>query len=602
MFTNFRVSALFFVLLAAYIYGFLFIPFDTKGSNSTQRTTISDLWFNPQWTTDDAYQQSFQFHKVMEPELFKDDLITEMMTHYLTPVHYWLSYGITYFTKSPILTGHWVMLIQILLTLGFLAVAVKKYTNSWAPAFFSVIWFVHSRPVLQRLGCGLPRGWAGPVLTAFLYFLSIRSHKGILATLFLGSITHPVSTFLCALTYGAWILFKSFYGDEIKLYRKNIISLLLFSPLLLAVTIYATKPDEKFGEMATLKKAATMPEFQKNGGRFPFVPLEDPAEEILTNGFQAFYYRFHRPMSPSLKTITPIFVVLILLFGILYKINKNSLNDNSVVKKASLLPFELTIFGILALFVYFLSRLLAFRLYVPDRHLQIPFCLFFVVSITIIFWKFFTNIKTGCGNENKNQNYLMGTFGLTLLGFFIFLNSGTGYYGSLNFNSHIYKKGRFNEWLSKNTPIDAVIAGHPVIVDATQLLGKRKVYISTETAHPFFDKYYETIKPRYELSLRAHYAKDLNELYELCKGKGIDYFVFWRKQFLPEYLKNAKAFKPFDVLVKQLASRDPANFAFRKLPEKASNDSFSPLVYKDSETVIVDLKLLEGFLSNAKLN
>src|SRR5262249_20906580 len=74
---------------------------------------LSRYWFNPHWTTDDALQQTFPFHAVYHPEIFKNDLIAKTMTGYLTPIHYWLSYLITYWTRDPIMTGHWVMLIQL---------------------------------------------------------------------------------------------------------------------------------------------------------------------------------------------------------------------------------------------------------------------------------------------------------------------------------------------------------------------------------------------------------------------------------------------------------------------------------------------------------
>ena len=70
--------------------------------------SVSEYWFNPLWTTDDARQQSFLFHEVYHPGVFDGDLIAESMRLYLPPLHYGINYAITVLTANPILTGHWV--------------------------------------------------------------------------------------------------------------------------------------------------------------------------------------------------------------------------------------------------------------------------------------------------------------------------------------------------------------------------------------------------------------------------------------------------------------------------------------------------------------
>ena len=77
---------------------------------------LKDVWFNPQYLTDDALQQSYPLYKVFDKDLFKNDLITEVMEGYLAPLHYFFHYLATLFTGDPILAGHYVMLLQITLT------------------------------------------------------------------------------------------------------------------------------------------------------------------------------------------------------------------------------------------------------------------------------------------------------------------------------------------------------------------------------------------------------------------------------------------------------------------------------------------------------
>jgi hypothetical protein len=42
--------------------------------------SIRPYWFHRGWTTDDALQQVFPFHEVVQPGVFTGDLITEVMS------------------------------------------------------------------------------------------------------------------------------------------------------------------------------------------------------------------------------------------------------------------------------------------------------------------------------------------------------------------------------------------------------------------------------------------------------------------------------------------------------------------------------------------
>src|SRR5262249_1351766 len=91
---------------------------------------LSGRWFDPSVTTDDAFPQVFQFHAVYHPGIFDNDLITEMMRCYLTPLHYALCYAITWLTGDPIMMAHWVMFIQLALTLLFIFLAVRHAASA----------------------------------------------------------------------------------------------------------------------------------------------------------------------------------------------------------------------------------------------------------------------------------------------------------------------------------------------------------------------------------------------------------------------------------------------------------------------------------------
>ena len=119
--------------------------------------SVAPYWFNPNWTTDDGLQQLFPLHSVYHPHIFQGDLIADVMRGYLAPLHWGISYLITLLTRDPVMTGHWVNLIQLALAAVFLFLLVKA-RSAWTPAFFALLWFFHTRHLVQRTTGGIPRG------------------------------------------------------------------------------------------------------------------------------------------------------------------------------------------------------------------------------------------------------------------------------------------------------------------------------------------------------------------------------------------------------------------------------------------------------------
>ena len=174
-------------------------------------------WFNPLYTTDDAQQQLFPFFEAIYPGLFSGDLVAESMSGYLTPLHYWVSYGITLLTENPNLTGHWVMLIQLSVSMVFLALLVNLISEV-PVVFFSLLWFLHTRNFVERMTVGLPRGWVPSVILATLYFIVARKEVGVLISLLLGILLNPPAAFMAAVTYGFVLIYRLTEHTDRSLY------------------------------------------------------------------------------------------------------------------------------------------------------------------------------------------------------------------------------------------------------------------------------------------------------------------------------------------------------------------------------------------------
>lgn len=551
--------------------------------------SVSPYWFHPHWTTDDSLQQLFPFHEVMNPGIFKGDLIYDLIVGYLAPAHYWLSYGITYLTQDPMMMGHWVMLIQALIAVGFIFLAVREYAGTSA-GFFAAIWLLHTRHVMQRLTAGLPRGWAASLFAVFLYFLAKKNHKAILLTLFIGCLLHPPATLVCAACYGLYLFWGVLRPSTRAEFWKPFKLLIILSPLYILTTYSVVHRPEHIGQMVSFEQATEMPEFQRPKGRFPFVPLREAGHEIRTFSYQAFIGRFYNPgrwWKRNMPTISILSLLGIVLFGFF--------------RRRKSVPPELWCFLAAILSVYFASRLLAFKLYVPNRHLQFPMAFFFITAFSVAAWRVLHKSSSVDGVRSSNfKSAWKSVLGLVAVAGLVFAGSHVGLNGAANFNYSYNKKGHVFSWIRKNTAEDSLIGGHPTFIDAVQLFGMRRGYATTETAHPFYPTYFAEIKKRLELSLRAHYAKDLSELVKIVEPAGIDYFVFERKRFYPEELDEASYFPGLNHVFDDVHKRPHENYAYRQLPAEIDLEKAPYMPFKDSQSALVDIKLLKQYLAENK--
>jgi hypothetical protein len=328
------------------------------------------------------------------------------------------------------------------------------------------------------------------------------------------------------------------------------------------------------------------------------VPLRPALEEIKSFAFQAFVTRFYGAPRLLKRYIFELIAFLtLLLFYLSCKYRRNAV------------PLPLITFMVAAISVYFASRALAFKLYVPDRHLQIPFAYVWITIFTIGTWRLFMprDLLTPIPEMKpfprlSTRQGAAASVALMMVMALVVGAGGVGLNGAMNFNFSRTKKGHAWEWLKKNTPIDSLVAGEPTLLDSVFLFAARQGYVTTETAHPFYRTYNEEMKRRIAISLRAHYAKSWPEVLALLEPEGIDYFVFDRRQFYPETLKQVTYFPPLDELARSLAQFPPEAYAYKNVPLTAEGNLPAFVVHRDGWSMVVDVKKLREFFGAGVVN
>jgi hypothetical protein len=547
---------------------------------------IAQYWFHPDWVTDDSTQQTYPFIRAIRPGAFENDFASRMMFNYIPPLHYWLGYGITLLSKDPVMTGHWLMLIQMVLTAGFVYSAVRYLTGSVAPAMFAVAWLLHTRHIIQRITAGLPRGWAGPVIAAFLFFAVRNNHAAVLGLIAIGCLIHPPSVVAVCLAYGIYLLWGLALPSTRARTVRPLIHFCLLGPVFIAITAWAVAKPKEFGSMATYEEALARPEFsaREPRGRFPFVPFKPAIKEVSSFALQS----FHSPRlyeSPGVWKHNSLSLVIGLAL---------SLTLVGAMRRVTTFPAAILAYGLASAAVYVASRVFAFKLFVPDRHLQFPFALLSIVAFSTAVWRVLVTPNRPIDRLERTSNWksLVGLTGLGALALFIYSGSGTGLYGSANFNYHRLKRGKVFEWMRANTPPNAVVAGEPIFIDPVQLFGERNGFITSETAHPFYSGYWQEAKRRMEISLRANYSKNPGELLGLVERENISYFIFDRASLSGDRLKKAKYYAPFNVLVRELTGNHPEEYLGRKLLSLPGDTRSLVVPYMDDRAIVVDVEAL----------
>ncbi|MCC6955018.1 MAG: hypothetical protein IT290_12945 [Deltaproteobacteria bacterium] len=531
-------------------------------------------WFNADITNDDSFQQSPAFWDAVFPGIFNGDLVNEAMSAYLPPLHYGLTYLFTKLTSDAVLGGHWVMFVQMTTCAVFFVLAVRRMASTPA-ALIALCWYLLLPLVWSRMAAGLPRGWMGVILAAYLYFLVSGRHRAVLATLIVGVFLNPTSVLVPLAAYGMFVLWTA-YRDRFRGASRRVIAEFSIACLcIFGVALYVSHPSERIGKMISFEEAEQSPAFSRFGGRFALIPFKPPVADLNTAGTLI----FRRPGSPMpLLLRDHAFFVALGLFGVMLGLG--------ALRRRVVVPPEVICLGLGTLFMYFAARELAFHFYIPDRHLRFGLNFFWIIGFSVGLWRL-GHRTTDYSTTTLRSAWLSGLLVLSIAVAFV---SGPRF--RMRSDTGLYLKrstfGSYYDFVQNLEPRESVIAGHPGALNALPLFSKRRIFMSSEAAHPFYDRYYEEVKRRLEIELTAAYARDPKELLSL-RAEGIRYFVFDRETVLRHNGKRASYVPPFRRMVFKLAGRAPESYLAYQLTEPAAEARFPSLLFRNERYSVVDI-------------
>ncbi|MBF0369880.1 MAG: hypothetical protein HQL52_10515 [Magnetococcales bacterium] len=444
-------------------------------------------FINDYLKTDDARANIFWFHRLLDPELFQNDLLTDyaIFLEALGPKYFytWASY-----LMDPFLLEKLVPIFLHTLTGWILYRLGHHLAGPWSGFLFTFT-FVCFPSHLELFNAGYSRTFAYPGVILGVYFLTTRRIVHMMWLSPLMALFYPIVFLINSTTWFFWVVIRLKWRP-VGIAPKRLITVFIAGMLLSAPCVipkYLT-PDDRFGRLMNYEETVNHPGSYKNG-RNKILPKEPYDEKIL-------------------DALDEPFIILSFLV-IFFFLDRKPLSVP--------LEFWLTIAS--GWLLYELAYQMLLTLYFPYKYFRYSFVfiMFFIISL-------------GFGRLlNALPNHPARLAGLVVIAFF-----GYHYYGD-----QLKRGGNYDDYREKvplydylhTLPKDALIAAKPYLADDFPLFAARKVLINFELASPWFVNHWATVKERTEDFYAAYYASRLTDIIAFRDKYQVDYLVVDSEDF-----------------------------------------------------------------------
>lgn len=544
----------------------------------------------PDVMSDDVRQHIFWMHQFRDPALFQNDLLT-LYSKNFQPWGFVAVYWLFSFFADPFLLSKLLPFGLLLVSVFYLYRLVRDLAGTFAGVVAALMFTVN--PVFfMRMTGGLSRGFAYPLMIAFLYYLVRRDYLKTAAVFVLQCLFYPVALPVCLLTYalsffGIQGRRPAFFWDRKKAVCFAVSGILCFG---LLGAKYLCERHPEIGEVMSGDQVVRNPDFYVEGGRDAFLPLEpvwktiarEAAEGVLT---PLVHYNYYKAVGGDpvagyalAEKIKKIFIAILMAFWLF-----------EILRGRTRLPAVLFLFFLSSVLMYQIAAAVVLKLYFPARYIEYPvkllMLIFFVLGVT----HGLSKIRPGWGR----------TAGQAVLIVFVLLHSGMN---ARNTNLMSMIKAAPVYDFIRRLPKDSMIAAHPFLADGIPYFTDRKTFIMLKLSNPMYSKYWETIKKRTYGFFDAYYSPDPMAIYQFLLDNGIDFVVVNRMHFiLPYFLGNDFYFEPFNAYIAKIVRRTN-HYAMVEVPPTLTLFNYNEyfIVHRDVYKKIALAKQAQAALEASK--
>jgi hypothetical protein len=183
-----------------------------------------------------------------------------------------------------------------------------------------------------------------------------------------------------------------------------------------------------------------------------------------------------------------------------------------------------------SLALYCLARLFLLQLFMPDRYLMYTLNLFYCLLLAL-----------GLKNALRVERWPLY---LAILVLVAAAPLGAWRLDGVGLKDYSAYRALYSALVS--APKDALIAGHPNLMDTIPTCAQRRAFATYELAHPWSRGYWAQLKPRLEDFFQAYYAADPRRVVDFCRKYGIAFLIVDDRHFSPAFLQGGNFLFPYD--------------------------------------------------------
>jgi hypothetical protein len=464
---------------------------------------------------DDVRQQLYWMQQWQDPALFRGDFLTSYARHYVpwgVKGLYWLaSWWVSPLYFAKLIPGFLLVVLAVCLfqigcrladrRLGWMMVAVF-----WLMPFF-----------LDNLAGGLARSFATPLLALFWLGWQARRPRVMGAALLLQALFIPY-IFLVAAPAAllAWLLARLGRDAPPPFPRQTSHFFLLGLGAALVVAMNLQFSAAGYGPLVSAREMVNRPEFYAHG-RYPLLPEPSLLWELVSP------WEFIAPFREwglAAGILGCVGLAVLVAAGV-WRLDWASLGPR--LKPAGYL-------GLASLILYLLARLFLLKLFVPDRYLMYTANLFYCLLLAL-------GLKAIL-RVDRWPRYLAV---LALVG-----AAGLGVWRLQGVGLKDYSAYRPLYAALAATPKDALMAGHPNLMDNIPTFARRRALVTYKLAHPWSRGYWQKVQPRLHDLFTAYYAADPQVVVDFCRKYGVAFLIVDDRHFTPDFLKGGFFLFPYE--------------------------------------------------------
>ncbi|MGA9822713.1 MAG: hypothetical protein WBQ36_14100, partial [Desulfobaccales bacterium] len=269
-----------------------------------------------------------------------------------------------------------------------------------------------------------------------------------------------------------------------------------------------------FGPLVSYAEMVNRPEFYA-GGRYEILPVPSIFWELISPWGWIAPFR-------DLGLLAGVATCVVLAGATLWGLKRVALR--ALAPRLQPLGYLL----LAGLAVYCLARIFLLKLFIPDRYLiyilNLAYCLILALGLNAL-------LKVGQWPRTLGVLVLAAAAGL---GVWRLWNVGLKDFS-------VYKPVYA---ALAATPKDAIIAGHPDLMDNVPTFARRRALVTYKLAHPWSKGLWQKIEPRLEDLFAAYYAADPQEVIAFCRKYRVSFLVVDDRHFTPEFLAGGRFFVP----------------------------------------------------------